>query len=67
MTDVQKELISLREKVADIANAETKNAKTKSLKSEETKFKNEALGLLASSDEFRKKIRVLVKKTYSAG
>ena len=67
MTDVQKELIDLREKVAEIANFETKNMKTKTLKSEEAKFKNEALSLLATSDELRKKIRVLVKKTYSAG
>jgi hypothetical protein len=67
MQDVQKELFTLRELVAEIANNSTKNEKTASLKEEGKKFKSEALHLLAESDDLRMHIRALVKKTYSVG
>ena len=67
MSDVQKELHQLREKVAEIANDETKNEKTASLKQEQSLYKAEALRLLGDSDDCRKKIRSLVKQTYALG
>lgn len=67
MSDVQKELHQLREKVAEIANDETKNEKTASLKQEQSMYKAEALRLLGDSDDCRKKIRSLVKQTYALG
>ena len=67
MQDVQKELHSLREKVADIANDDTKNEKTESLKVNQKKYKEEALKLESDSDEILKKIKKLVRKIYTVG
>ena len=67
MQDVQKELHSLREKVADIANDDTKNEKTESLKINQKKYKEEALKLEIDSDEILKTIKALVRKTYTVG
>lgn len=66
MQDVQRELHSLRGKVADIANDETKADKTAKLKEDQIRFKNEALKLEADSDEIRKRLRELAKETYTA-
>ena len=65
MQEVQKELHSLREKVADIANDETKNEKTESLKVNQKKYKEEALKLESDSDEILKKIKKLLRKIYT--
>ena len=67
MSDVQKELHQLREKVAEIANDETKNENIASLKKEQSTFKSEALRLLGDSDDSRRKIRSLVRETYALG
>ena len=67
MQEVQKELHSLREKVADIANDETKNEKTETLKQNQKKYKEEALKLEFDSDEILKKIKKLVRKVYTVG
>jgi ATP-dependent Lon protease len=67
MQEVQKELHSLREKVADIANDETKNEKTETLKLNQKKYKEEALKLESDSDEILKKIKKLVRKVYTVG
>jgi len=67
MQEVQKELHSLREKVADIANDETKNEKTASLKVNQKKYKEEALKLESDSDEILKKIKKLLRKIYTVG
>jgi chromosome segregation ATPase len=67
MQEVQKELHSLREKVADIANDETKNEKTESLKANQKKYKEEALKLETDSDEILKKIKKLIRKIYTVG
>eukprot|EP01036_Dinobryon_divergens_P030860 gene30860-40168_t len=65
MSDVQKELHQLREKVAEIANDETKNENISRLKKEQTTYKSEALRLLGESDDCRKLIRSLVRQTYA--
>jgi hypothetical protein len=67
MQDVQKELHSLREKVAEIANDETKADTTAKLKEDQIRFKNEALKLEADSDEIRRRMLELVKTTYALG
>lgn len=67
MSDVQKELHQLREKVAEIANDETKNENISRLKKEQTTYKSEALRLLGESDDCRKLIRSLVRQTYALG
>lgn len=67
MQEVQKELHSLREKVADIANDGTKNEKTETLKLNQKKYKEEALKLENDSDEILKKIKKLVRKVYTVG
>ena len=67
MQEVQKELHSLREKVADIANDETKNEKTETLKNNQKKYKEEALKLEADSDELLQKIKKLVRRVYTVG
>ncbi len=67
MQDVQKELHTLREKVAEIANDETKNEKTEELKSNQIKYKSEAIKLEHDSDDIRNKMRVMVRKIYTVG
>jgi hypothetical protein len=67
MQEVQKELHSLREKVADIANDETKNEKTETLKLNQKKYKEEALKLESDSAEILMKIKKLVRKVYTVG
>ena len=67
MQDIQKDLHSLREKVADIANDETKNEKVSNLKVNQKKYKEEALKLEADSEELREQIKVIVKKIYTVG
>lgn len=67
MSDVQKELHQLREKVAEIANDETKNENISRLKKEQSTYKSEALRLLGESDDCRKSIRSLVRQTYALG
>ena len=67
MQDVQRELHQLREKVADIANDETKNEKTEKLKADQKRYKSEALKLEVDTDEIRKKIRKVVRQIYSVG
>lgn len=67
MQDVQKELHNLREKVAEIANDETKAEKTKELKEKQAKFRAEAFKLEADSDEMRKRMAIHVRKIYTVG
>eukprot|EP01038_Epipyxis_sp_PR26KG_P007867 gene7867-10676_t len=66
MQDVQKELYSLREKVAEIANDDTKNEKMKQLKRDQEHFKSETMSLEVKIEELRKKMRIQVEATYSA-
>jgi len=65
--DVQKELHSLREKVYEIANDDTKNERTEKLQNDLKHFKTEALQLETSSEELRTGMAKLVQKIYSAG
>ena len=58
--DVQRELQSLREKVAVIESDATLKAKLDSLDANQKKFKEEALGLDAETLDLRKKLRKLV-------
>ncbi len=63
--DVQNELQSLREKVAEISGEETRKAKLKSLDADQTKLKAEALRLDQESVSLRKQMRKLVNVLHS--
>lgn len=65
MQDVQKELHSMREKVFEIANDDTKNERTDKLKSDLDNFKDEAIRLETDADELRITMSNLVRRIYS--
>ena len=65
--DVQKELHSLREKVFQIANDDTKTERTEKLKVDLQNYKAEAIELEEDSDELRSTMAALLRKLYSAG
>lgn len=67
MQDVQKELHSLREKVNEIANDDTKNERTEKLKNDLNSFKDQAIQLETDSDELRVAMARLVRKIYTVG
>lgn len=67
MQDVQKELHSMREKVFEIANDDTKNERTEKLKSDLDNFKDEAIRLETDADELRITMSSLVRRIYSVG
>jgi hypothetical protein len=63
--DVQNELQSLREKVAEISGEETRKAKLKSLDIDQTRLKAEALRLDQEAVSLRKQMRKLVNHLHS--
>lgn len=63
--DVQNELQTLREKVAEISGEETRKAKLKSLDIDQTRLKAEALRLDQEAVSLRKQIRKLVNVLHS--
>jgi hypothetical protein len=65
--DVQKELHTLRDKVYEIANDDTKNERTEKLKNDLKHYKTEALKLETGSEDLRISMARLVQKIYSAG
>ena len=67
MQDVQKELHSMREKVFEIANDDTKNERTEKLKSDLDNFKDEAIQLETDADELRITMSTLVRRIYAVG
>ena len=66
MQDIQNELQSLREKVAEISGDATRKSKLETLDSNQTKFKTEALHLDTETLAQRKQLRKLVNKLHSA-
>jgi chromosome segregation ATPase len=67
MQDVQKELHSMREKVFEIANDDTKNERTEKLKSDLDTFKDEAIQLETDADQLRITMSNLVRRIYAVG
>lgn len=63
--DVQNELQTLREKVAEISGEETRKAKLKSLDIDQTRLKAEALRLDQEAVSLRKQMRKLVNVLHS--
>lgn len=64
MQDVQKELHSLREKVQEMANTQTKNERTVKLKSDLTQVKSDTEKLEADSDQLRSLMAISIRKIY---